>query len=77
MLSIERVKELIKDKNISDEEAKQIRDELRTLAEIIFEQWLHKKRKEQKSDGPLNKSRKTCYDENASLPEQNKPIANL
>lgn len=56
MLSIERVKELIKDKNISDGEAKQIRDELHTLAEIIFKQWLHKKRKEQNLDRPLNKS---------------------
>lgn len=42
MLSIERVKELIK-RDISDEEAKQIRDECRMLAEIIIAAWQHER----------------------------------
>jgi len=63
MLSIERVKELLKDQNISDEEAKEIRDGFRNLAEIIFEQW-----QEERSSGkghsevPLNKSKNFLYD---------------
>ena len=40
MLSIERVKELINDPDISDAEVEQIRDEYHTLVEIIFEVWL-------------------------------------
>ena len=39
MLSIERTKELLDDPSISDEEAEQIRDECRILAEIVFELW--------------------------------------
>jgi len=39
MLSIKRVKELINDQGISDEEAEKIRDGCRALTEVIFEQW--------------------------------------
>ena len=39
MLSVEKTKELIDDKNISDEEAKKIRDDIYELAEIIFEKY--------------------------------------
>jgi signal-transduction protein with cAMP-binding, CBS, and nucleotidyltransferase domain len=39
MLSIERVKELINDPNISDKEITEIRDGFRMLSEVIFEQW--------------------------------------
>jgi len=39
MLSIERVKKLIGRKNLKDQDAERIRDELRTLAEIIYEKW--------------------------------------
>jgi hypothetical protein len=39
MLSIERIKEIINDPSLSDEELTEIRDEYRLLAEIIFEQW--------------------------------------
>jgi len=39
MLSIERVKELIGRKDLKDQDAELIRDELRTLAEIIYEKW--------------------------------------
>ena len=44
MLSVERVKELIPDRSLSDEEAKQIRDELRTLAEIVARHLLSQQR---------------------------------
>ena len=39
MLSIERVKELINDPNLSDKEITEIRDGFRMLSEVIFEQW--------------------------------------
>jgi len=67
MLSIERVKELLKGQNISDEEAKEIRDGFRNLAEIIFEQW-----QEERNTGkgcrpfPLNKSKNFLYDGDVS-----------
>ena len=44
MLNIERIKELLNNKNISDQEAKEIRDDFRSLAEIVFEQWQLKNR---------------------------------
>jgi signal-transduction protein with cAMP-binding, CBS, and nucleotidyltransferase domain len=62
MLSIDRVKELLKDSNISDEEAKEIRDSFRSLAEIIFEQWRRKRKKECKSGKHLHKFDNSCYD---------------
>lgn len=39
MLSIERVKELLEDPNMSDEETTEIRDGFYLLVEIIFEKW--------------------------------------
>lgn len=39
MLSVERVKELINDPNLSDKEVEEIRDGLFMLAEVMFEQW--------------------------------------
>lgn len=39
MLSIERVKKLLNNPNISDEEAIQIRDGFYTFAEVIFDEW--------------------------------------
>jgi hypothetical protein len=39
MLSIERVKELLNDSNLSDKEVEEIRDGFRMLSEVIFEQW--------------------------------------
>jgi signal-transduction protein with cAMP-binding, CBS, and nucleotidyltransferase domain len=39
MLSIERVKELLKDHNLSDKEIGEIRDGFYMLSEVIFEQW--------------------------------------
>lgn len=38
MLTVERVKELVNDRSLTDEEIKEIRDEFYVLAEIIFEQ---------------------------------------
>jgi hypothetical protein len=39
MLSVERIKEIINDPSLSDEELTEIRDEYRLLAEIIFDHW--------------------------------------
>lgn len=39
MISVEHTKELIGRPNISDAEAEKIRDSMRSLIEIIFEQW--------------------------------------
>jgi predicted nuclease of restriction endonuclease-like (RecB) superfamily len=58
MLSIERVKELLGDQRISDKEAKEIRDDFRTLAEIILEQWKERRLKGNKPFDSLNKSKK-------------------
>ena len=45
MLSVERVKELLKDPNISDEEAEKIRDEFYIFAEMIFDKWMDEREK--------------------------------
>lgn len=45
MLSIERTKVLLGEPNMTDEEATEIRDEFRALAEIIFEQWQYERMK--------------------------------
>ena len=55
MLSVERVKELINDPNLSDKEIEEIRDGLFMLAEVMFEQWQAerikaKKEKEEKDN---------------------------
>lgn len=43
MLTIQQVKLILNNPNISDEEATEIRDNFRSLAEVIFEQWEKKK----------------------------------
>ncbi len=49
-LSIERIKELLKDENVSDERAEEIRDGFRFLVEdIIFEAWKEKRKKSKPS----------------------------
>jgi signal-transduction protein with cAMP-binding, CBS, and nucleotidyltransferase domain len=58
MLSIERVKELLGDQEISDKEAKEIRDDFRVLAEIVLEQWKEKRLKDNKHRDSLNKLKK-------------------
>ncbi|MFA5871595.1 MAG: hypothetical protein WC858_02625 [Parcubacteria group bacterium] len=40
MLSIEKTKELLDDKTISDDQAEKIRDDVQTLAEIIIEKYI-------------------------------------
>ena len=46
MLSIDRVKEILNDPEISDEEAKRIRDGFRDLVmDVIFEQWVDERNK--------------------------------
>jgi len=43
MISIERAKLLIGDPTLSDEDAENLRDSVRSLAEIIFEHWQKEK----------------------------------
>jgi len=39
MLTIQQIKLMLNDPNISDEKATEIRDGFRSLAELMFEQW--------------------------------------
>ena len=45
MLSVKKVKELLEDKTLSDEEVEEIRDGYRNLAEVIFEHYQNEKNK--------------------------------
>jgi len=54
MISIARTKQLLKDPHMSDEQAEEVRDAFRSLAEIIFEQWQAERRKKL----PLQKDKK-------------------
>ena len=49
MLSLEETKKILKDSEMSDKEAEEIRDGYLNLAEIIYEKWLvdTKKNKEE------------------------------
>jgi len=42
MLSIEHIKKLLNDENISDEQVELIRDGFHQLAELIYQDWLDK-----------------------------------
>lgn len=61
MLSTKRVKELLKDRNLSDEEAEKIRDGFRELAEIVFEKWQADKKTNPESGPGLNNHRNVRY----------------
>lgn len=50
MISIERTKELIGRPDISDSEAEQIRDSMRSLVEIIFEQWAEESKRKNENE---------------------------
>lgn len=50
MLSIERVKELINDPNMSDKEIEEIRNGFYMLSEVIFEQWQAERTKAKKAE---------------------------
>ena len=63
MLSIEEIKELLNNQNISDQKAKEIRDDFRLLAEIIFELWKIRKTRRNKSNANLIKFKKMWYAE--------------
>jgi signal-transduction protein with cAMP-binding, CBS, and nucleotidyltransferase domain len=60
MLSIERVKELLNDPNLSDKEVEEIRDGFRMLSEVVFEQWQAERMKakakkdDEKKDKPVS-----------------------
>ena len=58
MLSIERVKELLNDPNLSDKEVEEIRDGFRMLSEVIFEQWQAERTKAKTESGKKDKSGK-------------------
>lgn len=45
MLSIEQCKKLIADKDLTDKEVEEIRDELYILANLAFEHWRETKKK--------------------------------
>ena len=61
MLSIERVKALIEDPNLSDTDAEEIRDACRSLAEIVFENWIFDREKVSKENENEN-----CTDDNST-----------
>lgn len=50
MLSVERVKELLNDPKISDEETEKIRDEFYIFADMIFDKWIKDKKKEKENE---------------------------
>jgi len=50
MLSLERVKKLINDPNLSDKEIEEIRDGFYQLAELMFEQWQAERIKAKKAE---------------------------
>ena len=62
MLSIERTKELLNDPALSDEEIEKIRDDMRVLAEIIFEKW--------QADRKAAKTNNSEYCVGVTLPEK-------
>ena len=49
MLSLERVRQLIPDPNLSDEQLLEIRDQFYSLCEIIYERWRAEKDQERLS----------------------------
>lgn len=52
MLSVERTKELIGEPNMSDDEAEALRDSVRAMAEVMFEQWQYERRRKKESAQP-------------------------
>jgi hypothetical protein len=49
MLTLEQVKKSLNDPSISDSEALEIRDQMYSLAEIIFEQWQLQREQDRKA----------------------------
>lgn len=50
MISIERTKKLIGKPDMPDAEAEKIRDSMRSLVEIIFEQWIEERKRGNKNE---------------------------
>lgn len=50
MTSLEEARRLLNYESLSDEEVENIRDDLRSLAEIIYEQWAIEKKIGRKAD---------------------------
>ena len=59
MLSVERVKELLNDPNISDKEAEEIRDDFHNFAEIIFDKWMGER---EKANNEKKEKISPCYE---------------
>jgi len=55
MLSVKKVKELLKDKNTTEKEAEEIRDGCRNLAEVIFEHWKNSLKHKKENEGKTEK----------------------
>lgn len=45
MLSVEKTKELLKDKNLSEKKTQEIKNAFRHFSEIIYEKWFSKRKK--------------------------------
>lgn len=60
MLTTERIKEILDDPTLSDDQATAIRDELRCLAELLFDQWEYE-RNGNGSDQGLLQEEKDIY----------------
>ncbi len=48
MLSIEETKKILKNENMSDAEAEEIRDCCQGLAEVIFDKWMEDRKNKKK-----------------------------
>jgi hypothetical protein len=53
MLTIERIKEILDDPTLSDDQATAVRDELRRLAELVFDQWEYERNGDLSAKGLL------------------------
>jgi len=62
MLSLQQVKKILNNPNISDDEALEIRDGFRSLVEIIYEQWEKEK---------INTNQKNYGEQEAIFLEEN------
>ncbi len=68
MISVEQARTLLNDPTLSDEEVAAIRDELRLLAEIIYDRWIEQKQPlTNHNDQPTNPSEPTVRTAHASL----------
>jgi hypothetical protein len=53
MLSVEQMKKILDDPNLSDDQITEIRDSFRILAEIIFDEWAKDRAKTAKKESNI------------------------